>query len=144
MRDSSYLEYRLGLLWQNHFAEIPRNNKVEIRFGRKARRRLGSIRKYHFGGNEHFDTLIYINGYFKDLYIPEFVIDATICHELAHYAHGFSSPLPQLSRFPHRGGLVDQELSKRGLDQLVQAESAWLQHNWLDYLSQHQTIKRNP
>lgn len=137
MRNNAYLRKKLDNLWQAHFPDVKKSNRVEIEFGRKAAKRLGSIRRCHYPGEKSFDTLIYINGHFKDQQIPEYVIDATICHELAHYAHGFSSPLPKLSPFPHRGGVVDRELEKRGLGRLLRLETGWLQKNWLSYLDDH-------
>lgn len=135
MRDNNYLKNKLNSIWETFFADVPRSNKVLIQFGRCAEKRLGSIRKVINGPNrKRFDTLIYINGHFKDGFIPEFVIDATIAHELCHYAHGFSSPLPQLSKFPHRGDVVDRELNDRGLKTLERSEQDWLNKNWTAYL----------
>lgn len=136
MRNNKYLKQKLDDLWQKYFSDVVQSNKVEIQFSRKAKRRLGSIRRCHYPDQAGFDTLIYINGHFQDEAIPEYVIDATICHELAHYAHGFSSPLPKLSRFPHRGGVVDNELERRGLGGLLARETSWLKRNWLKYLRQ--------
>lgn len=134
MRNNAYLKRKLDALWQSYFSDVVKTNKVDIEFSRRAVKRLGSIRRCHYPGEEGFDTLIYINGHFKDEAIPEYVIDATICHELAHYAHGFSSPLPKLSPFPHRGGVVDRELERRGLGELLKKETDWLQKNWIKYL----------
>jgi predicted metal-dependent hydrolase len=82
-----------------------------------------------------------MNGHFKDIRIPLYVIDATIAHELAHYAQGFSSPLPRLSRFPHRGGSVDNELDDRGLNWLVQKELNWLNKNWDKFLQSKEVCR---
>ena len=139
MRNNAYLRRKLDKLWQAHFPDVKKSNRVEIEFGRKAAKRLGSIRRCHYPGEESFDTLIYINGHFKDQRIPEYVIDATICHELAHYAQGFSSPLPRLSRFPHRGGSVDKELEDRNLGWLVEKELDWLNKNWDKFLKSKET-----
>lgn len=134
MRSNQYLLDRLSLIWKKYFPDVPVKNQVLIGFGRKAQRRLGSIRRINIKKRNNFDTLILMNGHFKNLAIPEFVIDATIAHELAHYAQGFSSPLPRLSRFPHRGGSVDGELKKRKLNWLVKKELNWLNQNWDDFL----------
>lgn len=130
MRRNDYLVHRLDFLWRKYFFDVDRSNNVEIKFGRKARKRLGSIRQ----AINSDDTLIIINGHFKDEFIPEYVIDSTIIHELCHYAHGFSSPLPQLSPFPHRGGLVKREFKKRGLENLLRREMSWLNQHWFKYL----------
>lgn len=132
MRTNKALFERLTYIWGKYFPDVPKSNKVIIQFGRKAHKRLGSIRRINIEENKCFDTQILINGYFRDKKVPQFVIDATIAHELAHYTHGFSSPLPRLSPYPHRGGMVDKELDKRGLSYLVEQEMNWLDENWED------------
>lgn len=132
MRINYNLEIKLERIWSKYFKDVKKDNQITIKFGRKAVKRLGSIKTYKNGQN--FDTLITINGYFKDKYIPDYIVDATIAHELCHYAHGFASPLPQLSRYPHRGGAVDKELGRRGLSKLVEKEKDWLDKYWLDYV----------
>ncbi|MCL5411036.1 MAG: hypothetical protein M1324_04305 [Patescibacteria group bacterium] len=134
MRDDTFLSDRLELLWKKYFADVSKSNKVHIKFGRKAVKRLGSIRQKVDGT----DTIIILNGYFKDKTVPDYVVDATIIHELCHYAHGFSSPLPQLSRFPHKGGLVDKEFYRRGLNDLLKMETEWLNKNWFKYIVNNQ------
>jgi len=136
MRSNGLLLERLTLIWKKYFPDVPVENRVLIGFGRKAQRRLGSIRRINIRKERNsFDTLILINGYFKNLMIPEYVLDATIAHELAHYAQGFSSPLPRLSRFPHRGGSVDNELENRNLSCLVEKELSWLNKHWDKFLT---------
>lgn len=136
MRNNKYLEQKLQDIFKKYFSDIPIKNNVHICFGKKAKKRLGSIRERYVGKkSSDFDTLILINGHFRDKYIPEVIIDATIAHELCHYAHGFASPLPQLSRFPHRGGAVDKEMVRRGIGELVLQEQNWLDKNWINYLS---------
>lgn len=134
MRTNQYLNDKLNEIWQEFFIDVPRDNKVIIKFGRKAAKRLGSIRKINSSSKEIFDTQILINGHFRNKQIPNFIIEATIAHELCHYAHGFSSPLPQLLRFPHRGDVVDQELKKRGLKKLEQTENKWLNKHWCKFI----------
>ena len=63
---------------------------------------------------------------FKDLTIPQEVIDQTIGHELVHYAHGFSSVHPRLHRYPHAGGVVRKEMKERGMEHLYQAYRNWM------------------
>ena len=139
MRDNEWLENRLEYIQRKHFADAKISNALLIRFGRRARRVLGSIRKNQersildkLAGN--FDTQIIINGHFRDEQIPEFMVDSVIGHELCHYVHGFSSPLPQLSRHPHKGGIVNYEMAKRGMGDLELEQKKWIKANWLKYL----------
>ena len=133
MRNNDFLIGRFKYIWEKYFSDYNRPNRIIIQFGRKAEKRLGSIRRTNIKGKK-FDTLILLNGYFKDKSIPEYVIDATIAHELVHYIHGFSSPLPQLSRFPHRGGKIEREMERRDLGWLLEKETAWLNSNWIKYI----------
>lgn len=134
MRDNLYLCQRLARVWSCYFSDLKIENSLRIGFGPRARLRLGSIRRRNFRRNGDFDSLILINGHFRDRSIPDYVVDATIAHELCHYAHGVSSPLPQLYRYPHRDGVIDREITKRQLKKLVYKENSWLQRNWLNYL----------
>lgn len=135
MRNNIYLEERLQYIWGKYFSDVVKKNPIEIHFGKKARKRLGSIRERKCNGVS--DTLIVINGHFKNPEIPENVIDATIAHELCHYAHGFGSSLPQLSKYPHRGGSVDREMERRGLGESLELEKNWLDKNWIKFLRHH-------
>lgn len=127
---------------RKHFADAKIDNALLIRFGRRARRVLGSIRKNQersildrLAGN--FDTQIIINGHFRDEQIPEFMVDSIIGHELCHYIHGFSSPLPQLARHPHKGGIVNYEMAKRKMGDLELMQKKWIKVNWIKYLKSH-------
>lgn len=162
MRDNVWLKQKLDFIWDNYFSDIQRKNDIHIAFGRRARTRLGSIKlnnKSHAyrqtGKTENNKyrkihscngTLITITGYFADERVPEAMVDVVIAHELAHYAHGFSSPLPQLARYPHHGGIVDKELKKRGLEEKLQFQKQWLKDSWKDVVGQtpkrRRTIRR--
>ena len=128
MRNNEWINQKLDYIWQTYFANVPRKNEVNITFGRCARTRLGSIRKTSRRGD--FASQILITGYFKDEKVPEFMIEAVIAHELCHYAHGFSSPLPQLFKYPHQGRAVDREMIKRGLGDILLAQNKWLKTEW--------------
>lgn len=109
------------------FRDLEAKSNIQISFGRKAKTRLGSIKRARQNtGVSH----ITINGLFAQEFIPGEIIDATIAHELCHYAQGFSSPLPQLSKHPHRGGVVDAELRKRNLSELLNFQNKWLKEKW--------------
>lgn len=121
-RDDIWLLSRLDYLWSNYFTDVKQTNKVFIRFGRFSKFRLGSIRMDRATKNSY----ITITGMFRDEGIPMEVIDHTIAHELCHYTHGFSSPNPKLHKYPHSGGVIRQELGKRGLVSLVKAYGLWI------------------
>lgn len=148
MRTDEWLENQLYDIWEDHFADMPRTNKVLITFGKHAKRQLGCIKHIkspttkkiakksdQYGqSDQNSISLITITSYFKDEAIPEFVIQSTIAHELCHYAHGFSSPLPRLFNHPHKHGIVRKELAKRGLAEQYKISQRWIRANWLKYL----------
>lgn len=121
-RDDKWLLSRLDFIWSKYFVDIPQKNRVFIKFGRFAKYRLGSIRL----NKKTKDTHILITSMFKDLSIPQGVVDQTIGHELVHYAHGFSSIHPKLHRYPHAGGVVRKEMRQRGMEHLFQAYKNWI------------------
>jgi len=141
MRNNEWLRQKLDYLWQNYFADVPKLNTIHISFGRKAKRRLASIRQVSHK-DKHSDTIIRVTAFYRDPEIPEYVVDATIAHELCHYAHGFASPLPQFSRLPHHGGLVDKELVKRGLGKILEMQQIWLKESWNNIVGTEVFVKR--
>ena len=147
MRTNDWLENRLDFIIQNHFPDVDFKNNLFIAFGRRARTRLGSIKKVpksRFFGPvfSDFETHITINGHMQDAKIPEFVIDAVIAHELVHYTHGFNSPLPQLATHPHQGRIVDHEMINRGLAEILLQEKKWIKKNWINYLKSYMKGKK--
>lgn len=157
MRDDKWLFQKLDEVWDTFFPDVPQDNDVQIVWGRKARTRLGSIRQakpdeisnvkfpiLNQTQNPKFQpTIITINSLFKDEFIPEYVITATIAHELAHYAHGFNSPLARKYAKPHEGGVVHKELDDRGAKKLEKMQKKWLKENWREYTAKHfDTTKR--
>jgi hypothetical protein len=126
-RDQEWLENLLADVWFRHFEDVPQTNRVIIKWGRKARRRLGSIAQ---DPRDQKTSLITINRLFQDLIVPEYVIRATIVHEMTHYAHGFNSPLTQRQRHPHSGGVILREFKERGLEDLYRQQKKWLKENW--------------
>jgi hypothetical protein len=123
-RDEAWLDERVNLLREMHFADVPQGYPITTRFGIRARNRFGSI-----GAQDH-KTIIMVNRLFADPCVPTFVVDGTLVHELAHYAHGFGSGLPKLYSDPHRGGVVDKELEKRGLGDITRKSELWRSLNW--------------
>ena len=159
MRDNAWLENKMWEMLHESFADVPVSNDLVIKFGRRAKQRLGSIRRKEMrktsgmlvsrfaksfgitpsgspfskeGGDN--PSIITITGHFKNLRIPEYVVLVTIAHELVHYAHGFSSPLEQKYQHPHRGGVVKKELEVRGFGEIQQIADKWLKENWTKYL----------
>ena len=140
MRDHQWLKNRLEIIWKNYFADVGLVNNVFVKFGRQCQTRLGSIKLSkprtflgHFS-KEGRNSLITINGYFKDEFFPEYVVDAVLAHELTHYAHGFASPHAQKHRHPHKNGVVKKEMQDRGLEELLKKEKKWIKANWQPYL----------
>ena len=164
MRDDRWLFAKLDEVWDKYFSDVPQENDVRIVWGRRTRNRLGSIKQVaipnpqapnnkHVSNlkiqklNEncklkienyvrHPETIITINSLFKDANIPEYVVIGTIAHELAHYTHGFHSPLEQRFATPHAGGVVHQEMENRGLGEIHRQQKRWLKANWRNYLEQ--------
>ncbi len=127
VRDNAWLQGILDKIWDNYFQDVPQQNDVRIQFGRRTTRRLGSI---SLDPNDRSISVITMNGYFRDERVPEFVVEATIFHELTHYAHGFNSPLEQAQAHPHAGGVMRREYAERGLLELYLQQKRWLKENW--------------
>ncbi|TAK88929.1 hypothetical protein EPO04_02350 [Patescibacteria group bacterium] len=127
VRDEIWLQQLLDDTWDRYFSEVPQANIVRIVFGKRAKRQLGSIR---LDPKEPNVTIITMNGLFRDPTIPSFVVESTLVHELIHYSHGFNSPLDQLHKHPHAGGVVRKEYAERGLEQLYLDQQKWLKANW--------------
>lgn len=126
-RDQEWLENMLADVWAKYFSDVDQANDVVIRYGRAAKQRLGSI---SLDRNDPTITIITINPLYKDLDVPEYVIVATIVHEMSHYAHGFNSPHSQKHRYPHSGGVIRQEFAERGLEDMYLQQKKWLKLNW--------------
>jgi len=132
-RDEAWLQGILDKIWDNYFPEVQQVNDVRIVFGRRTKRRLGSISLHP---SDCKTSVITMNGLFRREDVPEFVVEATIFHELTHYAHGFNSPLEQAQEHPHAGGVMRREFVERGLLELYLQQKRWLKANWLDVLTQ--------
>lgn len=126
-RDQEWLETLLSNIWKDYFSDVAQPNPVVIKYGRKAKQRLGSI---SLDRNNPDISVITINPIYQDLEIPEYVVEATIVHELTHYAHGFNSPHGQKHRHPHSGGVIRQEFAERGLEEMYIKQRKWLKSDW--------------
>ncbi len=134
MRDEYWLQQILDETWDRYFSEVPQNNIVRIQFGRIAKRQLGSIR---LDRSDPSVSIITMNGLFRSAEIPEFVVIATLVHELIHYAHGFNSPLEQTHAHPHAGGIIRAEYAERGLEHLYLQQKKWLKTYWPEIVAKH-------
>lgn len=137
-RTNLWLEKQLSLLLKKYFSDVAITNSIEIKFGREAKFRFGSIRLVKPQGlkslkllrslrdREPQKSIITITSMFAKPSIPAKVVQYTVCHELCHYAHGFSSTNKRLFRHPHHGGVVNRELTERGAEELIGAFKKWL------------------
>src|SRR5690348_3856205 len=114
-RDDTWLVEHLKHVWLQYFHDVPIVNPVEIAWSRPWKTRLGLITLREPSGT----TYIGLNGLLAHADVPVLITTVTIAHELVHYSHGFGSPLPRLYRHPHQGGIVDRDLHRRGLSQLM-------------------------
>jgi len=140
MRTNTWLAERLHTIHQQYFADVPIKNTIYVRFGRTSRTRLGSIISKPDKKHTLPVTYISINSLFKDEIVPEFVIDATLAHEFAHYTHGFHSPLEQLYEYPHRGDVVNKELRNREAGHLLKDQDGWLKSEYRNFLINHKML----
>ena len=124
MRNDSWLQQRLSQIWEMLYLDVPKQNEVHVRFKGKWKNKFGHI------ASKGKDSEIVVNGLFKSEIVPEYIIDITLAHELAHYAHGFHSPLPKKYKYPHKNGVVDKELLQRGFGHWVRAEKKFLKQVW--------------
>ena len=125
MRDEEFLKKRLDSIWELLFSDIEKKNRVVVRFKGKWRNKFGHIKRLKNGDSE-----IVVNNYFKNEKIPEYIIDTTLAHELVHYMHGFNSPHPRMYKHPHKGGIVNKELKKRGFGNMLALEKKWIRNEW--------------
>jgi len=138
MRDNAWLAKQLESLLNKYFSDVKLTNPLEIRFGREAKYRFGSIKLYKPKGGglrRLFDpkkppekSLITVTSMFAKDKIPEEIVQYTIGHELCHYAHGFSSYNKRMFAHPHHGGVINAELTKRGARHLITAFKKWLKN----------------
>lgn len=151
MRSEKWLTDQLDLILGKYFANVEVSNPIEIKWGREAKFRFGSIRLLKPKGlriirgfrslrsireNQPQKSIIVITSMFRNEEIPQKVVQYTICHELCHYAHGFSSSNKRLFRHPHHGGVVNRELTERGAEELIKEFRLWLKSYRKKILSQ--------
>lgn len=128
----------LNSIWRRYFSDVPRKNEVQIAYGAAWKTRLGMIRMTL----DETTSFISVNGLLQRPAVPEYLLVTTIAHELAHYAHGFGSPLPRLYNHPHAHNVVNKELAKRGLKEYVQLSDEWIDNYWFEFYQQEHDADR--
>lgn len=113
-------------LVDNHFVSLKRPNSIVLRFGKRAKRRLGSI---WFDAPNH-TSVITITGYLKNPLIPPIVLRAVIAHELVHYFTGFGSSSEKKYEHAHRGQVIKKEMEEYNLLELYIESEKWIKNNW--------------
>jgi hypothetical protein len=113
-------------IWRQYFGDITRANMVQIAYGYPWKSRLGLIRMTL----DQSVSFIGVNALLQHASVPEYVLITTIAHELAHYAHGFGSPLPRRYAHPHAGNVVNRELERRGLGEYTRRSDQWIDKYW--------------
>lgn len=116
----------LERIWAQYFPDILRVNNVEIAYSYPWKRRLGLIRL----SLDNAVSFIGLNALLQLERIPDYILITTIAHELAHYAHGFGSPLPRRFEHPHANNVVPKELERRGLGETMHLCDAWIDRHW--------------
>jgi len=139
LRDNGWLKSRFDYIRQRYFFDVEIKNNIIVKFGRPTKTRMGSIKKGR--RVENFNSIVTINGHFRNPNIPSYVIDAVLSHEFMHYAHGFCSPHQQAFCHPHKGGVVNQDLRERGLADILKAEKVWLKTHWKDFIKNNHPYK---
>jgi hypothetical protein len=129
-RDNDWLGRQLDYIWTRWFPDVPAVTPVSIQFVRPWKRRLAVI---YLTDDEHH-SVIGINRYLRDPRVPYTVCLVTIAHELVHYAHGFGSHHPRRYQHPHRGNVVQRELTKRGLAEELGFYTDWTNDRWFELL----------
>lgn len=126
----------LDRIWQRYFADLPRVNDVQIDYYYPWKSRLGLIRL----SQDQTISFIGINTLLQLPEAPEYVLTVTIAHELAHYAHGFGSPLPRLCKHPHANKVVDRELERRALGEQLYYCNEWIDKHWYSFYDMQRSM----
>lgn len=126
IRHNGWLAEHCLDLWERYFSEVPVANPVQVAFGQAWRNRLGLIML----DEASKISCIRLNALLSLDVAPEVVATVTLAHEMVHYSHGFGSTLPRFSRYPHRGGVVDRELRRRGFGQQLEPYRKWIDDCW--------------
>ena len=132
LRDQAWLVTQLDHIWDTWFSDVARITPVSIRYVRPWKRRLAVI----YLTEEDRRSFIGVNRLLRDSRVPYTVVQVTLAHELTHYAHGFGSHHPRRYRHPHRGNVVQRELTRRGLGAELRFYTEWTNNCWFDLLDE--------
>jgi hypothetical protein len=122
-------ELYLNKIWEKYFYDVARINEVRIAYCYPWKRRLGLIRL----SLDSMVTFIGLNALLQMDEVPEYILITTIAHEMAHYAHGFGSPLTRQFDHPHANNVVPRELERRGLGKIMRLCDEWIDKNWFSF-----------
>lgn len=125
----------LNRIWRKHFIDVPRINTVHIGYCFPWKSRLGLIRL----SLDSTITFIGVNSLLQLPQVPDYVLITTIAHELAHYAHGFGSPLPRQHKYPHANRVVERELENRELGEYLHRCNKWIDKHWYPFYDSQRT-----
>lgn len=135
MPSDLFLVKKTAELCREYFPNRPISNLLVCRWGKPWKTKLGHIRPLK---SAEFGSLIEINSILSDSRIPEFVLGATLLHELIHYFQGFGSNHPRQQRHPHRGGTVTKEFKQFGWEELLQKQEKWVKENFGKFYLEYQ------
>lgn len=133
MGNDLFLTRKTAELCREHFPKQTVSNLLMVRWGKTWKSKLGHIKPLK---NKQYGSLIEVNLILSDPRVPEFVVDATLLHELIHYFQGFGSNHPQKYKHPHRGGAVEKELERFGWKELAQKQDTWINKNFARFFKE--------
>jgi hypothetical protein len=140
MPSDQFLAKKTAELCREHFSGHKISNLLVCRWGKAWKTKLGHIKPLK---RVNYGSLIEINAILADPRVPEFVLEATLLHELIHYFQGFGSNRPREKMHPHRGGAVTNEFKKFGWEELLQKQEKWIKENFAKiYLEYEQKTRR--
>ncbi|MEX0934458.1 MAG: hypothetical protein WDZ42_01525 [Candidatus Saccharimonadales bacterium] len=135
LRTDKWLENLFQDTYNLYFSDVKKKNPIKVEFGRRAKRRLGSI---NIRPSNSSLSVIRVNGWFRHQCVPKNIVQSVIAHELCHYAHGFNSGSDKTQhKYPHAGGVMKSEFSERGLDKLYEYQCRWIKEQWPKFLQKH-------
>ncbi|MEI7604173.1 MAG: SprT-like domain-containing protein [bacterium] len=115
---------------------IDDNVDIRIKFGRKARRVLGSVKLVEK------TSLIKISKYMCDYRVPEYVLKEVILHEMIHIKTGHGSVLQKQYEHAHRGGVIRKEMALVGEEELYDTSDKWVKTNWFKHVRSYNMRER--